>query len=142
NPGNSGGPLFNAAGEVIGINSRIWTKSGGFQGLSFAIPIDLAMHIAEGLKDSGRIVRGRIGVNTQAMTSELARAFGLDRARGALITSVDPTGPAREGGMQTGDIVLRAGGRDIETALDLRRVVGDQVLGAALPLEVLRQGKS
>ncbi len=142
NPGNSGGPLFNAAGEVIGINSRIWTKSGGFQGLSFAIPIDLAMRIAESLKSGRQIVRGRIGVHTQPMTTELARAFGLDRARGALVTGVDADGPAVAGGIQTGDIVLKADGRDIETSLDLQRVVGSQSLGAVIPVEVLRHGKS
>ena len=142
NPGNSGGPLFNAAGEVIGINSRIWTKSGGFQGLSFAIPIDLAMRIAEALKGSKPIVRGRIGVHTQAVTTELARAFGLDRARGALITAVDSDGPAQQGGLQTGDIVMRAAGRDIETSLDLQRVVGSQSLGASIAIDVLRQNTS
>ena len=140
NPGNSGGPLFDAAGKVIGINSRIWTRSGGYQGLSFAIPIDLAMRIAEDLKTGQPIVRGRIGVNTQAVTSELARAFGLDRPRGALVTSVDADGPAQAGGVQTGDIVLRAAGRDIETSLDLQRVVGSQPLGAIIPVDVLRHG--
>jgi serine protease Do len=142
NPGNSGGPLFNAAGEVIGINSRIWTKSGGFQGLSFAIPIDLAMRIAEELKGNKQIVRGRIGVHTQPVTTELARAFGLDRARGALITSVDTDGPAQRAGLQTGDIVMRAADREVETSLDLQRVVGSQSLGAAIAIDVLRQGKS
>ena len=142
NPGNSGGPLFNAAGEVIGINSRIWTRSGGFQGLSFAIPIDLAMRIAEGLKSGKQIVRGRIGVHTQPVTTELARAFSLDRARGALITAVESDGPAHAAGIEIGDIVLRAGGRDIETSLDLQRVVGGQSLGAMLALDVLRRGAS
>ena len=142
NPGNSGGPLFNADGDVIGINSRIWTRSGGFQGLSFAIPIDLAMRIAEELKSGKQIVRGRIGVRTQPVSTELARAFGLDRARGALITSVETEGPAHAGGIQTGDIVLRAGGRDIETSLDLQRVVGGQPLGAPLAIDVLRDGAS
>ena len=140
NPGNSGGPLFDAQGKVIGINSRIWTRSGGFQGLSFAIPIDLAMRIAGDLMSGQPIVRGRIGVHTQAVTSELARAFGLDRPRGALVTSVDADGPAQAGGVQTGDIVLRAAGRDIETSLDLQRVVGSQSLGARLALDVLRNG--
>ncbi len=140
NPGNSGGPLFNAAGEVVGINSRIWTRSGGFQGLSFAIPIDLAMRIAEELKGSRQIVRGRIGVNTQAVTSELARAFGLDRARGALITAVEGDSPAQAAGVQSGDIVMRAARVDIETALDLQRVIGSQALGTTISLEVIRQG--
>jgi serine protease Do len=142
NPGNSGGPLFNAAGEVIGINSRIWTQSGGFQGLSFAIPIDLAMSIADDLKSGRPIVRGRIGVRTQPVTPELARAFGLDRARGALITAVDLDGPGRGGRLQAGDIVLKAAGLDIETSLDLQRVVGSQPVGTAIALECLRQGKS
>jgi serine protease Do len=140
NPGNSGGPLFNAEGKVIGINSRIWTRSGGFQGLSFAIPIDLAMRIAEDLKTGRPIVRGRIGVNTQAVTSELARAFSLDRPRGALITSVADGGPAHAGGVQTGDIVVRAAGLDIETSLDLQRVVGSQPLGTVIAVDVLRAG--
>ena len=141
NPGNSGGPLFDAQGKVIGINSRIWTRSGGFQGLSFAIPIDLAMRIAADLKTGQPIVRGRIGVNTQAVTSELAKAFGLERPRGALVTSVDADGPAQAGGMQTGDIVLRAADRDIETSLDLQRVVGSQALGAVIAVDVLRNGR-
>ena len=140
NPGKSGGPLFNADGKVIGINSRIWTRSGGFQGLSFAIPIDLAMRIAADLKTGRPIVRGRIGVRTQAVTSELARAFGLDRPKGALITAVDSDGPAQAGGLQTGDVVLRAAGRNIETALDLQRVIGSQLLGTIVDVEVMRQG--
>jgi serine protease Do len=140
NPGNSGGPLFNADGKVIGINSRIWTRSGGFQGLSFAIPIDLAMRIAEDLKTGRPIVRGRIGVNTQAVTSELARAFSLDRPRGALVTSVAADGPAQVGGVQTGDIVVRAAGLEIETSLDLQRVVGSQSLGTVIAVDVLRAG--
>ncbi|MBA3476861.1 MAG: trypsin-like peptidase domain-containing protein [Lautropia sp.] len=142
NPGNSGGPLFNADGEVIGINSRIWTKSGGFQGLSFAIPIDLAMQIAESLKSGRKIVRGRIGIRTQQVSSELARAFGLDRPRGALVSSVDPEGPAQLSGFQTGDIVLSAAGLEIETSLDLQRVVGSQPLDTAISVEVLRQGQT
>jgi serine protease Do len=142
NPGNSGGPLFDAQGKVIGINSRIWTRSGGFQGLSFAIPIDLAMRIADDLKKGQPIVRGRIGVQTQAVTSELARAFGLDRPRGALVTSVDADGSAHAGGLLAGDVVLQAGGRDIETSLDLQRVVGSQPIGAVIGVDVLRQGVS
>ena len=142
NPGNSGGPLFNARGEVIGINSRIWTKSGGFQGLSFAIPIDLAMRIGERLKESKQIVRGRIGIEMQAVTDELARAFGLQRARGALITTVMPDGPARAGGLQTGDIVMRAGGSDIETSIDLQRVIGSQPIGTSILVHVLRDGQA
>jgi serine protease Do len=142
NPGNSGGPLFNSAGEVIGINSRMWTVSGGFQGLSFAIPIDLAMQIVEDLKAGRPIVRGRIGLRTQPVTTELARAFGLDRPRGALVSYVEAGGPALIGGLQTGDIVLKAAGFDIETSLDLQRIVGSQQVGAAVPVEVLRQGTS
>jgi serine protease Do len=141
NPGNSGGPLFNAVGEVIGVNSRMWTQSGGFQGLSFAIPIDLAMQIVTDLKAGRQIVRGRIGLRTQPVTTELARAFGLDRPRGALVSFVDTGGPAGSSGLQTGDIVLKAAAFDIETALDLQRVVGSQPVGAVLPVEVLRQGK-
>jgi serine protease Do len=142
NPGNSGGPLFNAAGEVIGVNSRIWTRSGGFQGLSFAIPIDLAMRIADSLREGRPIVRGRIGVRTQPVTAELARAFGLDRARGALVIAVEPDSPAVESGMAVGDIVLNVAGRRIESALDLQRVVGSQRLDTRLDLVVLRRGES
>ncbi|NLD54062.1 MAG: PDZ domain-containing protein [Burkholderiaceae bacterium] len=142
NPGNSGGPLFNSAGEVIGINSRIWTRSGGFQGLSFAIPIDLAMRIADELRDGTPIERGHIGVRTQAVTTELARAFGLDRARGALLVAVDPDSPASRSGLAVGDIVLQAAGRPIESALDLQRAVGSQPLEAELLLDVLRDGEA
>jgi serine protease Do len=142
NPGNSGGPLFNAAGEVIGINSRIWTRSGGFQGLSFAIPIDLAMQIAESLKAGKPIIRGRIGIRTQPVSSELARAFGLDRPRGALVSSVDAQGPAQTSGFLTGDIVLAAAGREIETSLDLQRVIGGQAIGQTIAIQILRQGKT
>lgn len=141
NPGNSGGPLFNARGEVIGINSRIWTRSGGFQGLSFAIPIDLAMSIGERLKGNQRIERGRIGVELQAVSDELARAFGLDHARGALITLVKSDSPARASDLRTGDIVMRAAGSDIESSIDLQRVIGNQPLGAELALDVLREGQ-
>ncbi|HVL57963.1 MAG TPA: Do family serine endopeptidase [Burkholderiaceae bacterium] len=142
NPGNSGGPLFNAAGEVIGINSRIWSRSGGFQGLSFAIPIDIAMQVASDLRAGRRVTRGAIGVTVQPVSSELARAFGLDRARGALVLDVEKGGPAQRAGLRAGDVVLTADSRTIDTSLDLPRVIGSLRPGTQTVLEVLRDDQT
>ncbi|HAY09803.1 MAG TPA: protease Do, partial [Thauera sp.] len=114
NPGNSGGPLFNLRGEVVGINSQIYSRTGGFMGLSFAIPIDLAMDIQQQLRASGRVQRGRIGVSIQEVTRALADSFGLMRAAGALVSAVEPEGPAARGGVEQGDIIVRFNGRPVE----------------------------
>jgi serine protease Do len=124
NPGNSGGPLINMRGEVVGINSQIFTTSGAFAGISFAIPIDEAMRVQEQLRVAGRVVRGRIGVTIGAVSREVAEAIGLAKPQGALVTNVDPDGPAAKAGVEAGDVVLRFDGRPIESQSDLPRIVG------------------
>lgn len=142
NPGNSGGPLFNLDGQVIGVNSQIYSRSGGFMGISFAIPIDLALQVAEQLKNKGRVVRGKIGVSVQELNAELAKSFGLNRVRGALITQVAPGGPADVAGVQSGDIVLSVNGRAIQSASDLPREIGQLRVGEPFRLEVWRHESS
>lgn len=140
NPGNSGGPLFNLRGEVVGINSQIYSRSGGFMGISFAIPIDIAMKVAEQLKSSGKVSRGQLGVHIQEVTQELAQSFGLDRPRGALVVRVEPNGPASRAGIQIGDIILRLNGQIVDSSRDLPRMVGDQPPGTRIKLGVWRKG--
>ncbi|WP_456270192.1 DegQ family serine endoprotease [Kushneria sp. AK178] len=141
NPGNSGGPLFNLDGEVIGINSQIFTRSGGFMGVSFAIPINVAMDIADQLKDNGRVDRGWLGVVIQPVSDDLADSFGLDRARGALIADVAPDSPAATSGLRSGDIILRAGDSDIDTSDALPRLIGRVSPGDSIDLRVQRDGR-
>ncbi len=140
NPGNSGGPLFNLRGEVVGINSQIYSRSGGFMGISFAIPIDIAMKVADQLKSNGKVSRGQLGVHIQEVTQELAQSFGLDRPRGALVVRVEPNGPASRSGIQVGDIILRLNGQTVESSRDLPRMVGDQPPGSRIKLGVWRKG--
>ena len=140
NPGNSGGPLFNLEGEVVGINSQIFTRSGGFMGVSFAIPINVAMDIADQLKDNGRVDRGWLGVVIQPVSEDLADSFGLDRARGALIADVAPDSPAQKAGLRSGDIILKAGDSDIESSDALPRLVGRVSPGDSIDLRVQRDG--
>ena len=140
NPGNSGGPLINLKGEVVGINSQIYSRSGGFMGISFAIPIDLAMKVADQLKTSGKVSRGQLGVHIQEVSKELAQSFGLDRPRGALVVRVEPQGPASKAGLLVGDIILRLNGQLVENSRDLPRMVGDQPPGATIKLGVWRKG--
>lgn len=141
NPGNSGGPLFNLAGEVIGINSQIYSNTGSFNGLAFAIPINTAMNIAEQLKNKGYVSRGWLGVGFQPVSHELAKSFALDKPMGALIVSVSPDGPAAEGGVKIGDIILKFNGKTIGEATDLPPLVGATEAGKAVAVEVLRNGK-
>lgn len=141
NPGNSGGPLFNMKGEVVGINSQIYSRSGGYQGVSFAIPIDVAMEVAEQLKGSGKVSRGWLGVVIQEVTADLADSFGLDRARGALISQVQADGPAARAGLQAADVILLFNGKAVENSGDLPRMVGMARPGAKIPLQVWRKGK-
>lgn len=124
NPGNSGGPLFNLDGEVVGINSQIYTRSGGFMGLSFAIPMQVALEVADQLKDQGRVSRGWLGVVIQDVSRDLAESFGLDKPQGALVANVDPKGPGAKGGLLAGDIILEVNGRTINTSADLPPAVG------------------
>jgi serine protease Do len=140
NPGNSGGPLFNLRGEVIGINSQIYSRTGGFMGLSFAIPIDVAMDISAQLKTSGRVSRGRIGVVIQEMTKELAESFGLAKPAGALVNSVEPDSPAERAGIETSDIILKFDGKPVESSGDLPRIVGATRPTSKATVQVWRKG--
>jgi serine protease Do len=142
NPGNSGGPLFNLEGEVVGINSQIYSRSGGYQGLSFAIPIEVAMRVKDDLVKHGRVQRGRIGVSIQAISKELAESFGLDRPTGALVNAVDASGPADKAGIKAGDIILAVEGKKIEQSVDLPRVIGEAKPGDSLRLSIFRKGEA
>ena len=142
NPGNSGGPLFNLEGEVVGVNSQIFSRTGGFMGLSFAIPIDVAMDVADQLRDKGRVSRGWLGVLIQDVTRELAESFGMDKPQGALIAKVLDGGPAERAGFEVGDIVLSFNEQAIEHSSDLPPVVGRTRVGRQVPVEILRDGES
>lgn len=141
NPGNSGGPLFNMFGEVIGINSQIFSRTGGYMGVSFAIPIDVARNVEEQLVKSGRVVRGRIGVTIQDVNAQLAESFGLDRPRGALVSSVEKDGPAATAGLLPGDVILGVNGRPIERYGELSGTIAAMKPGADATLQVWRSGK-
>lgn len=141
NPGNSGGPLFNTQGEVVGINSQIYTRSGGYMGLSFAIPINVAMQVAEQIKTQGHVTRGWLGVMIQPVTADLAKSFGLDKARGALVAQVTADSPAEKAGLREGDIILRFDGHEISESSQLPARVGATAVGRNVPVVVLRDGK-
>jgi len=138
NPGNSGGPLFNLAGEVIGINSQIYSRSGGFQGISFAIPIEVAMNVKDQIVKHGKVTRGRIGVTVQEVNATLADSFGLDRPRGALVSSVEAGAAGEKAGLQVGDIILKYDGKAIDRSADLPLLVADTPAGKAASVEVWR----
>ncbi|WP_394352701.1 DegQ family serine endoprotease [Metapseudomonas otitidis] len=140
NPGNSGGPLFNLDGEVVGINSQIFTRSGGFMGLSFAIPIDVAMSVADQLKASGKVNRGWLGVVIQEVNKDLAESFGLDKPAGALVAQVLENGPAAKGGLQVGDVILSMNGQPIVMSADLPHLVGALKPGTKIDLGIVRDG--
>ncbi len=140
NPGNSGGPLFNMKGEVVGINSQIYSRTGGFMGLSFAIPIDVAMDVQSQLRASGRVQRGRIGVVIQEVSRELADSFNLGKPVGALVSSVEKGSPADKAGIEQGDIVLRFDNRTVGVSGDLPRLVGSTRPGSKAPVQVWRKG--
>jgi serine protease Do len=140
NPGNSGGPLLNMRGEVVGINSQIYSRTGGFMGISFAIPIDEANRVAEQLKANGRVVRGRIGVGIAEVTKDVAEPLGLAKASGALVRSVEANGPAEKAGIEVGDIIIRFDGKSIEKSSDLPRIVGGTKPGSKTNLQVWRKG--
>jgi len=141
NPGNSGGPLFNLDGEVVGINSQIYSRTGGFMGLSFAIPIDMAMNIADQLKASGHVVRGWLGVLIQDVTRELAESFGMDKPKGALVAKVLPDSPAESSGFQLGDVIVEFNGHEVDTSSSLPPLVGITAVGKNTPVRVIRNGK-
>jgi serine protease Do len=140
NPGNSGGPLFNLRGEVVGINSQIYSRTGGFMGLSFAIPIDVAMDVQQQLREKGRVERGRIGVSIQEITRDLADSFGLPIPAGALVSSVEVGGPAALGGILQGDVIVRFNGRSVESSADLPRIVAAARPGSKVEVDIYRDG--
>lgn len=141
NPGNSGGPLINMQGEVIGINSQIYSRTGGFMGIAFAIPIDDAMRVADQLETTGKVVRGRIAVSIGEVTKDVADSLGLPRAEGALVSSVEPGGPADKAGLQPGDIILKFNGLPVDTDTDLPRMVGDTKPGTHATVTFWRKGQ-
>jgi serine protease Do len=141
NPGNSGGPLFNMQGEVVGINSQIFSRTGGYMGLSFAIPIDVAMDVREQLVKTGHVTRGRIGVTIQDVNAQLAESFGLDRPRGALVSSVQPNSPGEKAGLKPGDVVLGVNGKEIDRSSELPSVIARIKPGTDTELEIWRAGK-
>ena len=140
NPGNSGGPLINMRGEVVGINSQIYSRSGGFQGISFAIPIDEAVRVADQLKANGRVTRGRIGVQIDQVSKDVAESLGLGQPRGALVRGVEANSPASRAGVEPGDIILKFDGKAIEKSLDLPRLVGNTKPGTRSTLSIWRRG--
>ena len=141
NPGNSGGPLFNMKGEVIGINSQIFSTSGGFMGLSFAIPIDLAVQIKDELMKNGKVSRGRLGILMQQLTPELAKSFNLKDAKGALIAQIEKDGPADKAGLRDGDIVIEYNGKPIADIRELSQAVASTKPGAKVKVKAMREGK-
>lgn len=140
NPGNSGGPLINLRGEVVGINSQIYSRSGGYMGIAFAIPIDEAMRVADQLRTSGRVIRGRIGVSIAPVTKEVAEAIGLGKPTGALVRGVESGQPAEKAGVEAGDIITKVDGKTIESSVDLPRIVGGIKPGSRTTLQVFRRG--
>ena len=141
NPGNSGGPLFNLSGEVVGINSQIYSRSGGSMGLSFSIPIDVAINISNQLKETGKVSRGWLGVAIQELTKELADSFGMKNTNGALVAGVEKGSPADKGGLEVGDVIVKFDGSPIETSSDLPRVVGMTKPNKLIDVVVLRKGR-
>jgi serine protease Do len=141
NPGNSGGPLFNLNGEVIGINSQIYSRTGGYMGLSFAIPIDIAMDVSEQLRQTGKVTRGRLGVQIQSLTQDLARSFGLQRPSGALVSSVEKDSPAQKAGVEVGDVILEYNGQAVTDSSDLPVLVARTKPGSEAKVKVWRNGQ-
>ncbi len=142
NPGNSGGPLFNVQGEVIGVNSQIFSQTGGYMGVSFAIPIDVAAKVAQQLKEYGEVRRGWLGVVVQEVTRDLAKSFGLERPEGALVAQVVPGGPGEQAGLRVGDVILDFEGQELPQSSALPPMVGATDPGTTVSLKVLREGKA
>ncbi len=141
NPGNSGGPLFNLRGEVVGVNSQIFTRGGGSIGLSFAIPMDVALDVARQLRETGTVARGWLGVQIQEVNRDLAESFGLAKPTGALVAQVFENTPAKSAGLQEGDVILRFDGREVQLSADLPHIVGATRPGEKVPVEIMRNGK-
>jgi serine protease Do len=142
NPGNSGGPLFNTKGEVVGINSQIYTRTGGYQGLSFAIPINVALHVKDQLVQHGSVTRGRLGVTIQDVNQALADSFGLKKPAGALVSSVEKGSAAAKAGLEPGDVILRYNDKDIASSSELPALVAETAPGTTTRLEVMRKGET
>ncbi len=142
NPGNSGGPLFNMEGDVVGINSQIYTRSGGFMGLAFAIPIDVAMEVVNQLRETGKVTRGKIGVTIQELTRELAESFGLSKPNGALISSVEKGGAADKAGIEASDVILKFDGKPVVSSTDLPRIVAATKPGSKVQIDLWRKGSA
>ena len=142
NPGNSGGPLFNLAGEVVGINSHIYSRTGGFMGLSFAIPIELAMDVADQLQTTGRVARGWLGVVIQDVSRDLAESFGMDRPYGALVADLVAGSPAQDAGFEVGDIIIGFAGQTVNTSSELPPMVGRTRVGVEVDVDIIRRGES
>jgi len=140
NPGNSGGPLFNMKGEVVGINSQIYTRSGGFMGVSFAIPMDVAMEVVEQLTSQGYVSRGWLGVLIQEVSKDLAESFGLDKPYGALVAQVVEGSPAADAGLKAGDVIIEYEGEEIDLSSELPQLVGRTKVGETIELSVMRAG--
>ena len=141
NPGNSGGPLFNARGEVIGVNSQIYSETGGYEGLSFAIPIDVAIKVKDQLMQHGKVTRGRLGVMIQEVNQALAESFGLKQPRGALVSAVEKGSPAERAGVKTGDIIVRLGDKDIGDSSELPVLVAELKPGSPVSLGIIRKAE-
>ena len=141
NPGNSGGPLFNLDGEVVGINSQIYSRTGGFMGLSFAIPIEVAMNVVEQIKTKGHVTRGWFGVLIQDVTRELAESFGMKRPYGALVSRVLPDSPSAKAGVEVGDVITEFNGTKLNHSSELPPLVGVTEVGTTVPVKVIRKGK-
>jgi len=140
NPGNSGGPLFDMEGKVVGVNSQIYSRSGGYMGLSFSIPIDVAMYVVEQIKTKGSVSRGWLGVRIQDVTRELAESFGMDRPHGALVAQVIPDSPSDKAGIKIGDVIIQLDGQDIDTSGELPPKVGMIAIGEEIEIKVIREG--
>jgi serine protease Do len=141
NPGNSGGPLFNQKGEVVGMNSQIYSRTGGYMGLSFAIPSEVAMDVADQLKTTGRVSRGWLGVLIQDITLDLAESFGMQQPRGALVAKVLPDSPAQAAGIEVGDVIVKFDGKEIRDSASLPPIVGRSRVGVSIPVDVIRDRK-
>ena len=141
NPGNSGGPLFNMKGEVVGINSQIFSTSGGFMGLSFAIPSNLAMQIKDQLVEKGKVTRGRIGVVIQTVTQDLAESFGMKTPKGAIVSQIDKEGPAAKSDLRVGDVIVAVNGKTIDDSVDMPLMIGNMTPGSTAKLDIIRDGK-
>jgi len=142
NPGNSGGPLINMRGEVVGINSQIYSRSGGFMGISFAIPIDEAVRVSEQLRATGRVQRGRLGVQIDQVSKEVAESLGLAKAQGALVRGIEQGSPAEKAGLEPGDIILKFDGKTIDKSTDLPRMVGNTKPGTRSSIQLWRRGSN